>query len=175
MGEFFLPGALVDTVPVLSWDRSASRNSLYLAYTTRAVGAADSDTDAIIRTYNWSSQQWRPEIKLHGNSSRSQMQPWVSVDQSNGYAAVIWYDRDPALGPNKFHLYATFSTDAFSSGTSKGWFRLTGSPADTASAQTDLFEYIGMTAFQGAFYPAFLNNGTGSNVAWDIFCGRVPF
>lgn len=170
-----IPMALVDVLPVLAWDRT--RNELYLSYTTRKTGAPNVDTDIAVKKYNWSASNnnWGSELAIHPASSRSQFHPWIAVDEGSGFLATIWYDTKDSADDKHAHVYAAIIRDRFLTGLSPYVFRLSLNPASLDQAGGFLLkEYIGATAFGGFLYPAFLNNGTPSATAWDIFDGRVP-
>ncbi len=174
MGETVLPGAFIDPLPVLAWDRP--RNRLYLAYTSRAPSVPETETRAVLRIFSWTApRQWGPEVVLQTASPNSQFHARVAVDEGHGAVAAIWYDRKDDPANLESHVYAALSRDGFQNPASVLLVRVSPVPASHANAGYDLKEYIGLAALGGFCYPAWTGNGSRFGAAWDALVARVPF
>lgn len=174
MGGTFLPGAFVDPLPVLAWDKP--RNKVYLTYTSRAPGAPESQTQAVLRRFEWSDpRHWTEELALQTGSTNTQFHPRVIVDQASGHVAAIWYDRKDDPANLQSHLYAAISRTGFDPSETLVTFRASTTPVSHEASHYDLKEFIGLAAGGGFFYPAWVGNGTTFGPAWDVMVARLPF
>jgi hypothetical protein len=108
------PNYYVHASPDLAWDRSggAHNGRVYLVYTNRpTLNFYDVDTNIFFRYSDNNGATWSAPVQVNDNSSGSQFWPSISVDQTTGNVAVVWYDPRNDPGNTRVQLYGTASDD----------------------------------------------------------------
>jgi BNR/Asp-box repeat len=187
------PDRSVDAEANLAWDRSggAHNGRVYIVWTQESPNESD-NTDIMFQYSDDNGATWTPAVRLNDDqTTTSQFNPAIAVDQSNGDLAVSWYDarNDLVAGasgdtdgiPNDdVQIWATDSTDGGATFASN--FRVSRGTSNAVDAQS-FFDYGDYThaAFQShAFYPVWSDNSnsTGDNPngalhQLDLYTARV--
>src|SRR5262249_41026117 len=108
----------------IDWDRSGGVHNgrLYVVYTD-AADTTTADTDIFTRYSDDNGKTWSDRVRVNDdNTTNSQFNPSISVDQTTGYVGVAWYDArndDGKGGPgdtngianDDVQVYGAVSTD----------------------------------------------------------------
>jgi len=188
------PDRSVDAEAGLAWDRSGGVHNgrVYLVYTKEEQNESD-DTNIYVRYSDDNGSTWSEGVKVNDdNGTNSQFMPKISLDQTTGNIAVMWYDSRVDLGtggsgdtdglPNTdAQFWGTFSTNGtsftpnfqVSAGTSNSHISGNG---------IDYGDYDGLSFYGGVAHPAWSDNSnsTGNNPdgtlhKLDIYTAAIPF
>jgi hypothetical protein len=177
----------------LAWDRSGrfsdpNQGVVYLAYTdSPAIGSFD--TDIYYRVSTDSGAHWSDPIPVHSANTNLQFMPAISVDETTGNVAIVWYDcradvaNNPAGNPGNI-LTQLYGTVIFATGQGCGVapanFEVQISTGQSNSStipdpgsQFRYGDYIGVTFYDGVFFPAWADNSTNNANPLDIYTARV--
>jgi hypothetical protein len=187
------PDRSVDAEANLAWDRSGGvHNGRLYAIWTQEVKNERDDMDVMAQYSDDLGATWSPAVRLNDDqTSNSQFNPAIALDQTTGNVAISWYDarNDAGTGgsgdtdgiPNTdVQIWATYSTDG--GATFVPNFRVSAGTSNAVAAQTG-FDYGDYThaAFQsGAFYPVWSDNSNsvggnpdGTLHQLDLYTARV--
>jgi hypothetical protein len=188
------PDRSVDAEAGLAWDRTggAHNGRVYLVYTKEEKNESD-DTNIYVRYSDDSGSTWSEGVRVNDdNTTNSQFMPKISLDQTTGNIAVMWYDSRNDLGqggpgdtdglPNTdAQFWGSFSSDGVhftpniqvSAGTSN---------SHDSGNGIDYGDYDGLSFYGGTAHPAWSDNSnsTGTNPdgalhQLDIYTAAVPF
>jgi hypothetical protein len=172
------PNRSIDAEANLAWDRSGGpHNGRVYAIWTQETPNESNNTDIMLQYSDDSGATWTPAVRLNDDqTTNSQYDPAIALDQSSGDVAVSWYDTRNDLGtggsgdtngvPNDdFQIWATYSTNG--GRTFAPNFRVSRGTSNAADANSsfDTGDYT-HAAFQShLFYPAWSDNSnsTGDN------------
>ena len=171
------PDRSVDAEAGLAWDRSGGPHNgrVYLVYTKEEKNESD-DTNIYVRYSDDNGMTWSEGVRVNDdNTTNSQFMPKISLDQTTGKIAVVWYDSRNDLGtggpgdtdgiPNTdAQFWGAFSDDGvhftpnfqISEGTSN---------SQDAHNGIDYGDYDGLSFYGGVAHPAWSDNSnsTGDN------------
>jgi len=188
------PDRSVDAEAGLAWDRSggAHNGRVYLVYSKEEQNESD-DLNIYVRYSEDNGSTWSEGVRVNDdNGTNSQFMPKISLDQTTGNIAVMWYDSRADLGtggpgdtdgiPNtdaqfwgSFSANGTSFTPNFqvSAGTSN---------SHVSGNHIDYGDYDGLSFYGGVAHPAWSDNSnsTGNNPdgalsKLDIYTAAVPF
>ncbi len=94
------PDRSVDSEPGLAWDRSGGPHNgrVYLVYSIEQKNESD-NTDVYIRYSDDNGTTWSNGVRVNDDhTANSQFMPKISLDQTTGNLAVVWYDSRADLG-----------------------------------------------------------------------------
>jgi hypothetical protein len=188
------PDRSVDAEAGLAWDRSGGAHTgrVYLVYTKEEKNESD-DTNIYVRYSDNNGTTWSDGVRVNDdNTNNSQFMPKISLDQTTGNIAVMWYDSRADLGTG-----GAGDTDGVANTDAQFWgaFSNNGtsfSPNFQVSAGTsnshisgngiDYGDYDGLSFYGGIAHPAWSDNSnsTGNNPdgilhKLDIYTAAVPF
>jgi hypothetical protein len=151
--DFAIPGIeRANGLPITACDVSNSpyRGNIYICWGDQRNGTTDSDVFFIKSTDG--GKTWGKTIKVNNdNSGRHQFFPWMTVDSSNGYIYVVFYDRRETTG-NATDVYLARSTDG---GETFENFKISESPFTPIS--TIFFgDYINIAAYKNIVRPIWM-------------------
>ena len=174
------PDRSVDAEASLAWDRSGGvHDGRVYAIWTREVKNESDNMDIMLRHSDDDGATWSSARRLNDdNTTNSQVNPAIAVDQTTGNVAASWYDarNDHGTGgpgdtdgvPNDdVQVWGTYSKNGgatfasnfrISQGTTNASATVTGSGFNLGDYTHDAFE-------AGTFYPAWSDNSnsTGDN------------
>ena len=172
------PDRSVDAEPGLAWDRTGGPHNgrVYLVYTFEQKNESD-NTDIYVRYSDDNGASWSDGVRVNDDHTvNSQFMPKISLDQTTGNLAVVWYDARSDLGtggsgdtdgvPNTdAQFWGSFSTDGGQ--TFQPNFQISAGTSNSADAHNgiDYGDYSGLSFYGGVAYPSWSDNSnsTGDN------------
>ena len=94
------PDRSVDAEPGLAWDRTGGPHNgrVYLVYSIERPNESD-DLDIYVRYSDDNGATWSNGVRVNDDHTHnSQFMPKISLDQTTGNIAVVWYDSRADLG-----------------------------------------------------------------------------
>jgi len=188
------PDRSVDAEAGFAWDRSggAHNGRVYLVYTKEEQNESD-DTNIYVRYSDDNGSTWSEGVRVNDdNGTNSQFMPKISLDQTTGNIAVMWYDSRADLGtggpgdtdglPNTdAQFWGSFSTNG-TSFTPNFQVSAGTSNSHVSGNHIDYGDYDGLSFYGGVAHPAWSDNSnsTGNNPdgtlnKLDIYTAAVPF
>jgi BNR/Asp-box repeat len=188
------PDRSVDAEAGLAWDRSggAHNGRVYIVYTKEQKNESD-DTDIYVRYSDDNGASWSQGVRVNDdNTKNSQFLPKISLDQTTGNIAVVWYDSRNDLGtggagdtdgiPNDdAQVWGAFSTNGGTSFTPNIQISAGTSNSHVSGNHIDYGDYDGLSFVGGVAHPAWADNSnsTGNNPDGtlhnlDIYTAAVP-
>jgi hypothetical protein len=188
------PDRSVDTEVGLAWARSggAHNGRVYAVYTKEQQNESD-NTDIYVCYSDDNGATWSAGVRVNDdNTTNSQFLPKISLDQTSGNIAVVWYDARNDLGaggagdtdgiPNDdAQFWGAFSTNGGVSFTPNIQISAGTSNSHVSGNHIDYGDYSGLAFFGGVAHPAWADNSnsTGDNPdgtlhKLDIYTAAVP-
>ena len=188
------PDRSVDAEAGLAWDRSGGSHNgrVYLVYTKEEQNESD-NMNIYVRYSNDNGSTWSEAVRVNDdNGTNSQFMPKISLDQTTGNIAVMWYDSRADLGtggsgdtdgiPNTdAQFWGAFSTNGTSFTPNFQVSAGTSNSHDSGNG-IDYGDYDGLSFYSGVAHPAWSDNSnsTGTNPdgalhQLDIYTAAVPF
>jgi hypothetical protein len=171
------PDRSVDAEAGLAWDRSGGplNGRVYLVYTKEEKNESD-DTNIYVRYSDNDGATWSAAARVNDDSTvNSQFMPKISLDQTTGQIAVVWYDSRNDLGaggpgdtdgvPNTdAQFWGAFSSDGVSF-TPNFQISAGTSNSSVSGNRIDYGDYDGLSFYGGVAHPAWSDNSnsTGNN------------
>jgi hypothetical protein len=188
------PDRSVDAEVGLAWDRSGGPHTgrVYMVYTKENKNESD-NTNIFVRHSDDNGFTWSAPVRVNDDHTpNSQFNPKISLDQTSGAIAVVWYDSRRDLGtggpgdtdgvPNDdAQLWGAFSTDGV---TFSRNFRISEGTSNShvSGNRIDYGDYMGLSFYAGVAHPGWADNSnsTGNNPngtlhKLDIYTAAVPF
>ena len=172
------PDRSVDAEVGLAWDRTggAHYGRVYAVYTKEQKNESD-DMDIYVRYSDDDGATWSEGVRVNDdNTKNSQFLPKISLDQTTGNIAVVWYDSRNDLGtggagdtdgiPNDdAQVWGAFSTNGGTSFTPNIQISAGTSNSHDSGNAIDYGDYTGLSFFGGLAHPAWADNSnsTGNN------------
>jgi len=172
------PDRSVDAEVGLAWDRTggAHNGRVYAVYTKEQKNESD-DMDIYVRYSDDDGATWSEGVRVNDdNTKNSQFLPKISLDQTTGNIAVVWYDSRNDLGtggagdtdgiPNDdAQVWGAFSTNGGTSFTPNIQISAGTSNSHDSGNAIDYGDYTGLSFFGGLAHPAWADNSnsTGNN------------
>ncbi len=178
------PDRSIDAEPGLAWDRSGGPHNgrAYLVYTLESPNESN-DTDIYVRYSDDNGATWSNGVRVNDDHTHnSQFLPKISLDQTAGNLAVVWYDARNDLGTGgsgdtdgvantDAQFWGAFSTDGGLSFTPNIQISAGTSNSHDAQNGIDYGDYSGLSFYSGVAYPAWSDNSnsTGNNPDGALF------
>jgi hypothetical protein len=172
------PDRSVDAEVGLAWDRTGGTHNgrVYAVYTKEQPNESD-NMDIYVRYSDDNGATWSAGLRVNDdNTKNSQFLPKISLDQTTGNLAVVWYDSRNDLGgggaddtdgiPNDdAQFWGAFSTDGGASFTPNIQISAGTSNSHDSGNGIDYGDYTGLSFFGGVAHPAWSDNSnsTGNN------------
>ena len=172
------PDRSVDAEPGLAWDRTggAHNGRVYLVYSIERPNESD-DLDIYVRYSDDNGATWSSGARVNDDRTRnSQFMPKISLDQTTGNLAVVWYDSRADRGtggpgdtdgiPNDdAQFWGAFSTNGSLSFTPNIQISAGTSNSHDSGNGIDYGDYSGLSFLGGVAHPAWSDNSnsTGDN------------
>ena len=196
-GFHFIPAQIdrsIDSEPGLAWDRTGGPHNgrVYIVYTFERSNGTD-DTDIFLRFSDDQGATWSTPVRVNDDTTmNSQFLPKISIDQTAGKIAVVWYDSRNDLGtggagdtdgvPNDdAQFWGAFSTDGGQTFTKNIQISAGTSNSHDSGNHIDYGDYTGLSFYGGVAHPAWADNSnsTGDNPdgrlhQLDIYTAAVP-
>ncbi len=160
-----IPGfGKVANTPSVTIDNSASRIHGTLFLTFADLKSGDNDTDVwLLRSVN-RGDNWTVAARINQDKpGRDQFLPRISIDPSNGFVYILYYDRRDYTD-NQTDVYLAWSTDGGNQFKEK---KITEKPfiADINS-QDYLTDFIDLSAQKGIIVPVWTASENGKQQVW---------
>ena len=188
------PDRSVDAEVGLAWDRTGGPHNgrVYLVNTKEEKNESD-DTNIYVRYSDNNGVTWSNGVRVNDDHTvNSQFMPKISLDQTTGNIAVVWYDARADLGtggagdtdgiPNTdAQFWGAFSTDGGQTFTPN--IQISAGTSNSADAHNgiDYGDYSGLSFYGGIAHPTWsdnsnstLNNPDGALSKLDIYTAAVP-
>ena len=160
------PDRSVDAEPGLAWDRTGGPHNgrVYLVYSIERPNESD-DLDIYVRYSDDNGATWSNGVRVNDDhTTNSQFMPKISLDQTTGNLAVVWYDSRADLGtggpgdtdgiPNDdAQFWGAFSTDGGLSFTPNIQISAGTSNSHDSGNGIDYGDYSGLSFYGGVAHP----------------------
>ena len=172
------PDRSVDAEVGLAWDRTGGVHNgrVYVVYTKEQKNESD-DTDIYVRYSDDNGATWSAAVRVNDDhTNNSQFLPKISLDQTTGNIAAVWYDSRNDLGaggpgdtdgiPNDdAQFWGAFSTNGGVSFTPNFQISAGTSNSHVSGNHIDYGDYDGLSFVGGVAHPAWADNSnsTGDN------------
>ena len=169
------PDRSIDAEPGLAWDRSGGPHNgrVYLVYTFEVQNESD-NTDIFVRYSDNQGMTWSAPVRVNDDATtNSQFLPKISLDQTTGNLAVIWYDSRNDLGtggrgdtdglPNTdAQFWGAFSSNGGLSYTKN--FQISAGTSNSRDAHNgiDYGDYTGLSFYGGIAHPVWADNSNST-------------
>jgi hypothetical protein len=149
-------------LPITACDVSNSpyRGNVYVQWTDHRNGATN--TDAFISRSTDGGTTWGAPVRVNDDTTtREQFFSWMTVDQTNGYIYVVFYDRRNTTGN---------STDVYVAKSHDGGQTFTNFKVSTSSflpnAGVFFGDYTNIAAYNGKIYPIWMRLDASTLSVW---------
>jgi hypothetical protein len=172
------PDRSVDAEVGLAWDRSGGVHTgrVYAVYTKEQKNESD-NTDIYLRYSDDDGATWSAGVRVNDDkTNNSQFMPKISLDQTTGNLAVVWYDSRNDLGAggpgdtdgianDDAQFWGAFSTNGGISFTPNIQISAGTSNSHDSGNHIDYGDYDGLSFYGGLAHPAWSDNSnsTGNN------------
>lgn len=188
------PDRSVDAEPGLAWDRSGGPHTgrAYLVYSIERPNESN-DLDIYVRYSDNNGATWSNGVRVNDDHTQNtQFMPKISLDQTTGNLAVVWYDSRADLGaggpgdtdgvPNDdAQTWGAFSTNGGLSFSPNIQISAGTSNSSVAGNHIDYGDYSGLSFYGGVAHPTWSdnsnsigNNPDGTLHKLDIYTAAVP-
>jgi hypothetical protein len=158
------PVRTVDAESKLAYDSSNGphRGRLYMTYTD-APSVASNSLNIFLRFSDDNGATWSAPIKCNDDTTgNSHFFSYLSLDPTTGNLAITWYDCRNSPNNTTVEVFATVTVDGGQSVLPNVQVAAGLSSANAAGNNNgnDYGDYMGVTFFQGSFYPVWIDNST---------------
>jgi hypothetical protein len=172
--------------------RTATKDMVYAAWTdlsgetgcTSAASEPNTSTTSTCKTRIWFSRSsnggstWSAPVMINNQSGKNdQFNPWMSVDETNGTVAIMYYDTVGDAGRKKTDVsYQASKDDGATWGTAvKVTTAQTDETAATADSGNQYGDYNGLSGWSGAFFPSWTDRrNNASEEIWTTVLHETP-
>jgi hypothetical protein len=172
----------IDAEANLAYDRSGGAHDgrLYLSYTDESPNESN-DTDIFVRRSDDDGANWSARVRVNDDATtRAQILPGVSLDQTTGNLAVTWHDARNDPGNNDTQFFGAVSVDGGVTFLPNFQISTGTSDEDTAGSGVDYGDYTSSDFDGGLLFPIWAdnsnstgNNPDGANSTFDMYTARV--
>jgi hypothetical protein len=153
--------------PSMAVDRSGGslNGYIYLCWAQKNLSPAGSDADICFAYSANGGSSWSAPVRVNDdamNNGKQQFLPRISVDQSNGKVAIIYYDNRDFINSDSCHTYMAISTNGGSTFTN---IRISSNPQRPypLSGYSDGYysDYNSIVGINDSFYAFWTDNRNG--------------
>ena len=172
----------IDAEASLAWDRSGGAHDgrVYLVYTDEEPDESN-DTDIWLRFSDDDGANWSARVPVNDDATtRAQILPSVSLDQTSGALGVAWHDARNDAGNNDTQLFVGFSDNGGASFMTNLLVSDGTSDEDGAGSSVDYGDYRLASYHDGLFYPVWSDNSNstgdnpnGAGAQFDQYTARI--
>ena len=166
-GNILTTNIRVNSFPSMAVDRSGGpRNGyIYVTWTQRNLAPAGSDADICFAYSSNGGATWSSQSRVNNdalNNGKNQFFPWMTLDQSNGRLAIVFYDQRDCANNDSVNTYIAVSNNG-----GGNWDNIRVSdraqrPAPLSGYATGYYgDYIAIAAHNNIIWPFWMDNRSG--------------
>lgn len=167
--DFSVPGVdRANGLPITDCDRSGGTNNgaIYINWSDQRNGT--NDTDIFLSKSTDGGVTWSAPKRVNDDpAGKQQFFSWMTIDQTNGYVYIVFYDRRNYLNDNT-DVYLAYSTDG---GTTFTNTKISTTPFLPVSTSV-LSDYINITAHNGVIRPIWTRMDSGATSIWTALVSQ---
>ena len=155
-------------LPVTACDLSpaATNGTIYVNWADQRNGT--NDTDVFISKSTDQGTTWSSPLRVNNDvAGNQQFLSWMTIDQTNGYIYIVFYDRRN-YGTNETDVYLAYSTNGGTTFTNKKISTTSFIPTDTVF----FGDYSNITAHNGIIRPIWGRMDGGQTSMWTALISQ---
>ena len=155
-------------LPITACDLSptATNGTIYVNWADQRNGI--NDTDIFISKSTDQGATWTSPIRVNNDSAgNQQFLTWMTIDQTNGYIYIVFYDRRN-YSNDETDIYLAYSTDGGTTFTNKK----ISATSFTPTATVFFGDYTNITAHNGIIRPIWGRMDGGQNSIWTALISQ---
>ncbi|RPI14898.1 MAG: exo-alpha-sialidase, partial [Ignavibacteriae bacterium] len=166
-GNILTTNIRVNSFPSMGVDRSGgARNGwLYLTWSQRSLAPAGSDADICFAYSSNGGTSWSTPVKVNDdalNNGKNQFFPWLTVDQTNGNIATVFYDTRDVSSADSCNTYVAVSANGGANWTNMRASDHAQRPVPLSGYATGYYgDYIAIAGHNNIFWPFWMDNRSG--------------
>jgi Secretion system C-terminal sorting domain len=168
--DYTIPGVdRCNGLPITSCDRSGGANNgtIYVNWSDQRNGV--NDTDIFISKSTNGGATWSTPKRVNNDGvGKHQFLSWMTIDQTNGYIYIVFYDR---------RNYSDNNTDVYLAHSTDGGTTFTNTKISTTSfipVNTVFFgDYTNITAHNGVVRPIWTRMDSGALSVWTALISQT--
>ncbi|MBX7044700.1 MAG: T9SS type A sorting domain-containing protein [Ignavibacteria bacterium] len=166
-GNILTTNIRVNSFPSMAVDRSGGpRNGyIYVTWTQRNLAPAGSDADICFAYSSNGGVTWSAQSRVNNdalNNGKNQFFPWMTLDQSNGRLAIVFYDQRDCANNDSVNTYIAVSNNG-----GGNWDNIRVSdraqrPAPLSGYASGYYgDYIAIASHNNVIWPFWMDNRSG--------------
>ena len=166
-GNILSTNIRVNSFPSMAIDRSGGpRNGyIYVTWTQRNLAPAGSDADICFAYSSNGGASWSTQSRVNNdalNNGKNQFFPWMTIDQTNGRIAIVFYDQRDCANNDSCNTYIAVSNNG-----GGAWDNIRVSdraqrPAPLSGYATGYYgDYISVASHNNIIWPFWMDNRSG--------------
>ena len=167
--DFAIPGLdRANGLPITACDVSPSiyNGTIYVNWSDQSNGA--NNTDIFISKSTNGGTTWSAPLRVNNDTSaKHQFLSWMTIDQTNGYIYIVFYDRRN-YSNNFTDVYLAYSTDG---GTIFTNTKISETPFDPMNS-VFFGDYTNITAHNGVIRPIWARMDDGQTSIWTAILSQ---
>jgi hypothetical protein len=155
-------------LPITACDNSpaATNGTIYVNWSDQRNGT--DDTDIFISKSTDQGTTWSSPLRVNNDGAgKQQFLTWMTIDQTNGYVYIVFYDRRNYID-NQTDVYLAYSTDGGVTFTNK---KISTTPF-TPNASVFFGDYTNITAHNGVVRPIWSRMDSGQTSIWTALVSQ---
>ncbi len=166
-GNLLSTNIRVNSFPSMAVDRSGgSRNGyIYVTWTQRGLAPAGSDADICFAYSSNGGTSWSSQVRVNNdalNNGKNQFLPWMTVDQTNGRIAIVFYDTRDNATADSCNTYLAVSNNGGGSWDNMRVSDRSQRPSPLSGYATGYYgDYIAVVAHNNIIWPFWMDNRSG--------------
>ena len=166
-GNILSTSIRVNSFPSMAVDRTGgARNGyVYVTWAQRNLAPAGSDADICFAYSSNGGNSWSSPVKVNDdplNNGKNQFFPWMTIDQTNGNIAIVFYDTRDVSSTDSCHTYIAYSTNGGSLFVNMRVSDHAQRPVPLSGYAAGYYgDYIGIVAHSNVIWPFWMDNRNG--------------
>jgi len=164
-GYLLSTGIRVNSFPSVAIDKNVYSGNIYLTWSQRGVAPAGNDADICFASSTNGGVSWTNPVRVNNdvlNNNKQQFLPAITIDQSNGNIAIVYYDTRDALYSDSTNIYLAISTNAGNTFTNIKVSDISQKPSPLPNYADGYFcDYISVVANNKIVFPFWTDIRTG--------------
>lgn len=166
-GNILSTNIRVNSFPSMAVDKSGgARNGyVYITWGQRNLAPAGSDADICFAYSSNGGTSWSTPVRVNDdamNNGKNQFFPWMTIDQSNGTLAIVFYDTRDNATADSCNTYIATSTNGGTSWINTRVSDHSQRPAPLSGYASGYYgDYIAIAAHNNVIWPFWMDNRNG--------------